>query len=499
METLNFLTYGFSIALQPINLFFCFVGVFIGTLVGVLPGIGPVGAISLLLPTTFGISPVSAIIMLSGIYYGAQYGGSTTSILLNIPGEASTVVTCLDGYRMAQEGRAGPALGIAAFGSFIAGTVSLIFLMMTAGPLVRVALKFGPPEYFTCMVLGLTLLSFLTQGSILRGFIAAVLGFILSQVGLDMVTTQPRMTYGILNLEDGLGLVPIVMGLFGLAEILINLEKIEEVEVFKTKIKNLFPNLKDWKDSLGAILRGTVSGFFLGVLPGGGAVIASFVSYALEKKISKHPERFGSGAIEGVAGPESANNAAAAGAYVPLFTLGIPANVAMAMLFGALMIHGLTPGPMLLKEHPEIFWGTVTSMYIGNAMLLVLNLPLIGLWVKLLRVPYKFLFPFILLFCIIGSYSLQNSMFDVLMMVVFGVVGYIFRKTGFEAAPLVLAFVLGPMLENSLRQSLVISEGSFWIFFQRPIAAGSLFVALLMIISAIIPFSRIFQVFRKKG
>ncbi len=497
MDALSFLGYGFSIALQPINLFYCLVGVFIGTLTGVLPGIGPVGAISLLLPITYGISPVSAVIMLSGIYYGAQYGGSTTSILLNIPGEASSVVTTLDGYKMAKNGEAGPALGIAAFGSFIAGTISVILLMLLAAPLVKVALKFGPPEYFACMILGLTLISYLTQGSALRGFISAVLGFILCEIGLDVVTTQPRMTFGIMNLEDGLGLVPVVMGLFGLSEILINLDEVGEFEIVKGKIKNIFPTRKDWKDSIGAIFRGTLSGFFLGILPGGGAVIASFVAYALEKKISKHPEKFGNGVIEGVAAPESANNAAAGGAFVPLFTLGIPANVAMAMLFGALMIHGLTPGPMLLKDHPEIFWGTISSMYLGNVLLLILNLPFIGLWVKLLQIPYRILFPFILLFCIIGSYSLQNSMFDVLIMVIFGVVGYLFRKIGFESAPMILSFVLGPLLENSLRQSLVISEGSLLIFIQHPISGTVLLVAFIMILSAVIPFSRIFALIRK--
>ena len=497
MDALDFLGYGFSIALQPINLFYCLLGVFIGTLTGVLPGIGPVGAISLLLPTTYGISPVSAVIMLSGIYYGAQYGGSTTSILLNIPGEASSVVTTLDGYKMAQNGEAGPALGIAAFGSFIAGTISVILLMLLAAPLVKVALRFGPPEYFSCMILGLTLISYLTQGSALRGFISAVLGFILCQIGLDVVTTQPRMTFGIMNLEDGLGLVPVVMGLFGLSEILINLDEVGDFEIVKGKIKNIFPTRKDWKDSIGAIFRGTLSGFFLGILPGGGAVIASFVAYALEKKISKHPEKFGNGAIEGVAAPESANNAAAGGAFVPLFTLGIPANVAMAMLFGALMIHGLTPGPMLLKDHPEIFWGTITSMYLGNVLLLILNLPFIGLWVKLLQIPYRLLFPFILLFCIIGSYSLQNSMFDVLIMVIFGVVGYLFRKIGFETAPMILSFVLGPLLENSLRQSLVISEGSLLIFIQHSISGVVLLVAFIMILSAVIPFARIFALIKK--
>ncbi len=480
----NFLL-GFHIAFTVTNVLYCFVGVFIGTLIGVLPGIGPTGTISLLLPVTFGINPVSAIIMLSGIYYGAQYGGSTTSILVNIPGEASSVVTCLDGYQMARQGRAGPALGIAAFGSFIAGTIGVIILMLLAQPLSGVALNFGPPEYFSLMILALIILAYLVQGSMIKAIIMAALGVSLSQVGLDMVTAHSRFTFGIMELEKGFGLIPLVMGLFGIAEILTNLEESASFEIFKGKIEGLLPNAKDWMDSIGAIVRGTFLGFFLGVLPGGGSVVSSFVSYAVEKRFSKQPEKFGTGAIEGVAGPESANNSAAIGAFIPLFALGIPPNAVMALLLGALMIHGLHPGPLLINEHPEIFWGTIISMYIGNIMLVVLNLPLIGFWVKLLKVPYRILYPLILFFCVIGSYSVNNSVFDVFVMVLFGIVGYVLRKYKYEPAPLVLAFILGPMLETSLRQSLLKSGGDFSIFFGRPISASCLIIALLLLLSAL--------------
>jgi len=476
---------GFHISFSAINLLYCFTGVFIGTLIGVLPGIGPAGTISLLLPITFGINPVSAIIMLAGIYYGSQYGGSTTSILVNIPGESSSVVTCLDGYQMARQGRAGAALGIAAFGSFIAGTIGILILMFLAEPLSTVALKFGPPEYFSLMILAITILTYLAHGSMIKAIIMAAFGISLSQIGLDIVTGQTRFTFGIMDLEDGVGLIPLVMGLFGIGEVLVNLEESVDLEIFKEKIKGLLPNLKDWMDSIGAIIRGTFLGFFLGVLPGGGAIISSFVSYAMEKRISKHPEKFGKGVIEGVAGPEAANNSAIAGAFIPLFTLGIPSNAVMALLLGALMIHGLQPGPLLLKQRPEIFWGTVMSMYIGNVMLLILNLPLIGLWVKILKVPYRILFPLILFFCIVGSYSINNSTFDVFMMLIFGIVGYLFRKFNYEPAPLVLAFILGPMLENALRQSLLISGGDFSIFISRPISVTSLTIAFILLLTAI--------------
>jgi putative tricarboxylic transport membrane protein len=490
MDLLNYLGIGFSVALQPINLFYCFVGVFIGTLIGVLPGIGPVGAMSLLLPTTFKSTPEAAIIMLAGIYYGAMYGGSTTSILVNIPGEAASVVTCLDGYQMARQGRAGPALGIAAFGSFIAGTLSILGLMLLAPPLSRIAIQFGPPEYFTLMVLGLTILIYLAHGSMPKALIMAAFGIVLGLIGLDSINARPRFTFERMELVDGVGLVPIVMGLFGISEVLLNIEQAVRREVFETKIKGLLPTGKDWRESLGAMTRGSLLGFFLGILPGGGAVISSFISYAIEKRVSKHPEKFGKGAIEGVAGPEAANNAATGGAFIPLLTLGIPPNVVMAMLLGAFMIHGVTPGPLMMKQNPGIFWGVIVSMYIGNFMLLILNLPLIGMWVQVLKVPYKILFPLILLFCLIGVYSVSNAVFDIYIMILFGIVGYLMKKFDYEGAPLVLAFVLGPLMENNLRKSLIMSQGDFSIFFTRPLAAASLIVALFLLASPFIPYLR---------
>jgi len=490
MDLLNYLGIGFSVALQPVNLFYCFVGVFIGTLIGVLPGIGPVGAMSLLLPTTFKSTPEAAIIMLAGIYYGAMYGGSTTSILVNIPGEAASVVTCLDGYQMARQGRAGPALGIAAFGSFIAGTLSILGLMLLAPPLSRIAIQFGPPEYFTLMVLGLTILIYLAHGSMPKALIMAALGIVLGLIGLDSINARPRFTFERLELIDGVGLVPIVMGLFGISEVLVNLEQVIRRDIFETKIKGLLPSVKDWRESLGAMTRGSLLGFFLGILPGGGAVISSFISYAIEKRVSKHPEKFGKGAIEGVAGPEAANNAATGGAFIPLLTLGIPPNVVMAMLLGAFMIHGVQPGPLMMKQNPGIFWGVIASMYIGNIMLLVLNLPLIGMWVQVLKVPYKILFPLILLFCLIGVYSVSNAVFDIYIMILFGIVGYLMKKFDYEGAPLVLAFVLGPLMENNLRKSLIMSQGDFSIFFTRPLAAASLIIALFLLVSPIIPYLR---------
>lgn len=480
------LLYGFSVSLTPVNLVHCFIGVFIGTLIGVLPGIGPVGAISLLLPITLHTSPIGAVIMLAGIYYGAMYGGSTTSILLNIPGEAASVVTCMDGYQMARHGRAGPALGIAAFGSFIGGTVSIIGLMLIAPPLAEAALKFGPPEYFSLMILGMTLLIYLTSGSIPKALMMGILGLILGVIGIDPISGDQRFTFNVLELSDGIGLVPLVMGLFGISEVLLNVEQDLKREIFQAKIRGLLPNLQDWKDSAGPILRGSTLGFLLGVLPGGGALISSFVAYAMEKRISKTPERFGQGAIEGVAGPETANNAATGGAFIPLLTLGIPANVVMAMLLGALMIHGMQPGPMLLQNHPKLFWGVVTSMYVGNGILLLLNLPLIGLWVQVLKVPYRILFPLILLFCMIGSYSINSSDLDMLIMIAFGVIGYLMKKFDYEGAPMVLAYVLGPMLEMALRQSLTMSNGSFSIFVTRPIAAVGILIAILLVASPLL-------------
>jgi putative tricarboxylic transport membrane protein len=482
--------YGFSIGLQPENLLFCFIGVLIGTLVGVLPGIGPIGAISLLLPVTFRMSPLSAIIMLAGIYYGAMYGGSTTSILVRIPGEAASVVTCLDGYQMAKKGRAGAALGIAAFGSFIAGTLGLVGLMLFAEPLARFALKFGPPEYFAVLFLGLTLVTFLSGGSVIKAIMMGAFGFILSCVGLDSIQASPRMTFNVLYLWDGIDLVSLAVGLFGISEVLINIEGSAKPELLEMKMKlgSFFPTLADWIKAKGAILRGSVLGFFLGVLPGGGGVVASFLSYGIEKRLSKEPEQFGKGAIEGVAGPESANNAATAGAFVPLLTLGIPANAVMALLYGALVLHGIRPGPFLIPQHPDLFWGVISSMYIGNVMLLVLNLPLIPMWVQILKIPYRIFFPLILLFCLMGSYSVNNRTFDMFLMTLFGIIGYLFRKFEYESAPLLLAFVLGPMVEANLRQSLLISKGSFLIFFTRPIAAVTLTLALILLATSFVPY-----------
>ena len=478
---------GLNVALQPLNLTFCFFGVFIGTLIGVLPGIGPVATISILLPITYGIPTTTAIIMLAGIYYGAQYGGSTTSILVNIPGEAASVITCLDGYQMALQGRAGPALGIAAFGSFIAGTIGVIGLQAIAPLLVTVALRFGPPEYFSLMILGLIVLTYLAQKSMARALMMAAVGIVFGAVGLDSITGYPRFTFNITELLDGVGLVPLVMGLFGISEVFLNLEKTILREVTAGKIRHIFPNYQDWMESKWAILRGTLIGFALGILPGGGAILSSFVSYAVEKRLSKHPEKFGRGAIQGVAAPESANNSAAQGAFIPLMTLGIPANVVMAVLLGAMMIHGINPGPLLLKQHPDLFWGVIVSMYVGNAMLLVLNLPLIGLWVQVLRVPYAILFPIILFFCLIGSYVLNNSTVDIALMLFFGVLGYLMRKFEYEPAPLVLAFVLTPILEQALRQSLRLSNGDFTIFLTRPISSGCLIVGALLLITSLLP------------
>jgi putative tricarboxylic transport membrane protein len=470
MDILNHILFGLAVAVQPVNLLFCFIGVLIGTLVGVLPGLGPVAAISLLLPATFHAPPVASIIMLSGIYYGAMYGGSTTSILVNIPGEAASVVTCFDGYQMARRGRAGPALGIAAFGSFIAGTLGVVGLAFFAPPLAAIALKFGPPEYFSLMVLGLTVLTFMAGSSMLKSLMMACVGVVIGNIGLDLVTAQPRFTFGLNILLDGVGLVPLVMGLFGISEVLLNVEeKISQREIFKTELKGLLPTLRDWKDSFWPIIRGSVLGFFLGILPGGGAVISSFVSYGVEKKVSKHPEEFGQGAIAGVAGPEAANNSATAGAFIPLLTLGLPSNAVMAILLGALMIYGMPPGPKLITSNPHLFWGTISSMYIGNIMLLILNLPLIGLWVKILKIPYPILFPLILLFCLIGAYSLNNNAGEIGLMLLFGVLGYLMKKFKYDGAPLVLAMVLGPLMDQSLRQSLLMSGGSGLIFFTRPI------------------------------
>jgi putative tricarboxylic transport membrane protein len=433
--------------------------------------------------------------MIAGIYYGAMYGGSITSILVNIPGEAASVVTCFDGYKMALQGRAGPALGISAFGSFIAGTLSIIGLMIIAPPLARFALSFGPPEYFLLMCFGLVLLAYLASSSIKKALAMGALGLFLGSIGRDTMTGVPKFCFGITELQDGLGLIPVIMGLFGVSEVLINVEHLLIKRALLTeKIKNILPNLREWVDSAFPILRGTVLGFFLGILPGGSAVISSFASYAIEKKISKHPENFGKGAIEGVAGPESANNAATGGAFIPLLTLGIPSNSVMALLLGSLLIYGIVPGPRLITENPDLFWGVVTSMYIGNAMLLILNLPLIPLWVRLLKVSYSVIFPLVLLFCLIGSYSMASSRVDLVIMIIFGVAGYLMKKFEYDSAPLILALVLGPMMEDNLRQALIISKGNFSIFIHRPIS-----VVILAVMAATVFLPYLVAFLKKMG
>jgi putative tricarboxylic transport membrane protein len=487
MDLVHNILLGFQVTFQPINFLFCGIGVLVGTLVGVLPGIGPAGAMALLLPATFHFSPISTMILLSGIYYGVQYGGSTTSILLNIPGEASSVMTCLDGYQMARQGRAGQALGIAAGGSFIAGTIANIGLMLVAVPLANMALALGPPEYFALMCTALIIVTYLAQRSVLKAIMMALVGILLGSIGLDIISGLPRFTLGINELSDGVGIVPLVMGLFGIAEIFENLEGEMQKKLFKTRLRNLWPSFNNWMQAKGAIVRGSLIGFILGILPGGGAVISTFVSYAVEKKISKTPEKFGTGMIEGVAGPEAANNAAAGSSLIPLLSLGIPPNPIMALFFSALIIHGIQPGPLLIKDHPDLFWGLVASLYLANGLLLILNLPLVGLWVKVLQIPYKILFPLILLFCLIGAYTLNNLSFDLYVMLFFGVLGWIMRKFGYEAAPLVLAYVLGPLMENALRQSLLISQGSFLIFFTRPISGIALGFAFLLLLSNLFP------------
>jgi putative tricarboxylic transport membrane protein len=484
MEIFAGIAQGFQTAFQLSNLFYCFMGVLIGTLIGVLPGIGPVGAIAILLPATYGLSPVTSIIMLSGIFYGAQYGGSTTSILVNIPGEASSVVTCLDGYQMARRGRAGPALGIAAFASLIGGTFSVIALMFLVFPLAKAALKFSSPEFFSLMCMSMIMLTYLGSRSFVKAIVMILIGLVLSTVGVDSITSQQRFAFGYPVLFDGIGMVPMAMGLLGISEILMNLEESMDRVIYKARIKNLLPNLQDWKRSSGPIWRGSLIGFIIGIFPGPGAVVSSFLSYAIEKRISKNPDEFGKGAIEGVAGPETANNAAVGGAYVPLMALGIPQSVVMGLMLGALMIHGVTPGPLLITQHPQIFWGVIASMYIGNVMLLLLNLPLIGVWVKILEVPYRYLMPLILLFCLIGAYSINYNAPDVIIMIIFGIVGYILRKCDYEMAPLILAFILGPLIETAFRLSMLMSDGELSIFLKRPISAAALGITALLLISS---------------
>jgi putative tricarboxylic transport membrane protein len=491
VETLQNLAHGFSIFLQPMNLFYGFLGVLMGTLVGVLPGLGPAAAIALLLPTTFYAPKVGSFIMLAGIFYGAMYGGSTTSILVNIPGETASVITCLDGYQMARKGRAGPALGIAAFGSFIAGTCGVLGLMLFAPTLADWALQLGPPEHFSLAVMSLTLVTYVSRGSIIRSLVMACVGVIMSTVGMDPFTTRTRFTFGLPALLDGFEIVYVAMGLFGMSEVLANLQRAIKRETVNTQIRNLLPTLQDWKDSTKPIARGTVIGFFLGIIPGFGGVVPTFLSYALEKKFSKHPEKFGTGTIEGVAGPESANNAGASGSFIPLLSLGIPTGPSMALLLGALMIFGVQPGPLLISSQPDLFWGVVASMYVGNVMLLVLNLPLIGIWVQILRVPYSILYVVIVILCQIGAYSINNRVSDVLLINLFGIVGYFMKRYEYEGAPLILGLVLGGMLENSLRRALMFSYGNPAIFITRPISACFLLIALVLLISSLLTGKRI--------
>ncbi|MBI2198064.1 MAG: tripartite tricarboxylate transporter permease [Candidatus Rokubacteria bacterium] len=469
MDTVSAILAGFAVALEPAHILYCVVGVVVGTVVGVLPGLGPAATIALLLPVTYRLEPVSAVIMLAGIYYGSQYGGSTTSILVRIPGESSSMVTCYDGYEMTRRGRAGAALGMAAIASFVSGTASVIGLMLVAPLLGRFALAFGPWEYASLMVLRLTLVAYLGGASLLRALAMAVVGLLLATVGQDPVAGVERFTFGAQTLLDGIDLVPVFMGLFGIAEVLETMERPPDQQRLATP-GDLLPARQDFRDSLAPVARGTVLGFFLGVLPGGGATVASIASYVTEKRFARNRDRLGQGAIEGVAGPEAANNAAATGSFVPLLTLGIPANVVMAMMLAALTLHGIRPGPLLISERPDLFWGTITSMYLGNVLLLILNLPLVGLFIQILRVPYPILAPAIVLFCLIGAYSVTGQVAEVLTMVCFGIGGYLLRKLGFEAAPLVLALILGRPLEEALRQALALSQGSFLPFVTRPIS-----------------------------
>jgi putative tricarboxylic transport membrane protein len=482
VDTLGFLFHGFAVALTPANLLYVFLGSLVGTVIGVLPGLGPTASIALLLPVTIGMDMVSAIIFLAGIYYGAMYGGSTTSILVNIPGEAASVVTCIDGYQMARQGRAGPALGMSAFGSFIGGTVSVVAVMLISPFLAETALKFGPPEMFALLFFAFTCIGSLAGKSKARGLLMACVGLLLGSVGTDDMHGVDRFVFGTLYLRDGIGLVPLAMGLFGMGEILYNIEKREETGSVLETPKNLLPTLRDWIDSVWPIIRGTALGFGIGILPGGMPAVASLLSYAVEKRVAKRPEEFGKGAIAGVAGPETANNAATAGGFVPLLTLGIPTNSVLALMLAALMLHGVTPGPLLLFKWPDVFWGVIASMYIGNVMLLILNLPMIGLFVQILKVPYGILSPLIIMFVMLGAYGLNNSVTDVLATLVFGLAGYLMKRYGLEPAPLVLAFVLGPMLENNLSKALIMSRRDPLFFFTRPISGTLLSLAILVLL-----------------
>ena len=487
MDLLHGLLIGLQAAISPLNLAWCFVGVLLGTLIGVLPGLGPVATIAMLLPATFALPPVSALIMLAGIYYGAQYGGSTTAILINVPGESSSVVTALDGYQMARQGRAGAALATAAIGSFFAGTVSTFLLALFAPPLAEVALKFGPAEYFSLMVVGLVASIVLAHGSLLKAIGMIVLGLLLGLVGADVETGMHRFTFGLPDLAEGINFVVVAMGMFGLGEIVKNLEDEHQRTVSIKKVTGLMPTREDLRKIIAPILRGTALGSALGILPGGGAMLASFAAYSLEKKVSRTPQRFGKGAIEGVAAPESANNAGAQTSFIPMLTLGIPSNPVMALMIGAMIIQGIKPGPSVVTEQPELFWGVIVSMWVGNFFLVVLNLPMIGIWVRLLTVPYHLLFPMILVFCAIGVFSLNNSTFDVYLMAIFGVLGYALAKLDCEPAPLLLGFILGPMMEENMRRALVIARGDFTVFVTRPISAAMLLLAAVALFAVLSP------------
>jgi putative tricarboxylic transport membrane protein len=486
VDTLQGLGNGFAVALTPANLLYCFLGVLLGTLIGVLPGIGPVSAISLLIPVTYGMDAVSAMIMLAGIFYGSMYGGSTTAILIKLPGEATSVMTSLDGYELARQGRAGAALGIAAIGSFVAGTLSVVGLMLVAPALASMALRFGSHEYFALMVLGLTMIAYLGGRSLPRALAMAVVGLILGTVGQDPISGARRFTFGRMELLDGVGFIPAVIGLFAIGEILYNLRHPTRGGVLEARLRNLWPSREDLVRCIPPIFRGTVVGFLLGVLPGAGAIISTFVSYALERRLSRNPERFGRGALEGVAGPEAANNAATGGALVPLMALGIPSSAVTAVMLGALILHGLLPGPRLMEQRPDLFWGVVASMYLGNAMLLILNLPLVGFWASLLRLPSNILWPLIVLFTAVGTYSVNNRASDLLIVAAFGVLGYLMRELDFPSAPVVLGLVLGPMMENAFRQSLIASHGSLGDFVTRPISALFLLAAAVLILAPLV-------------
>jgi TctA family transporter len=487
MDLIANLATGFAVALTPANLVFCFLGVLIGTLVGVLPGIAPITTIAILLPFTFSLPPASAMIMLSGIFYGAQYGGSTTAILVNLPGESSSIVTCLDGHQMARQGRAGPALAIAAIASFFAGTIATIIIAVASVPLSALALKFTAAEYFSLMVLGLTGSVALAHGSAVKAIAMVLLGLLLGLVGIDVNTGLPRMTLGIGELGDGIGFVSIAIGLFGISELMVALSRPQDRTLLSVAFSQLWPSRKELKDCVPAMLRGTAIGSILGVLPGGGAALSSFASYAVEKKTSATPERFGRGAIEGVAGPEAANNAGAQTSFIPLLTLGIPGNAIMALMVGALMIQGIQPGPQVMTAQPQLFWGVIASMWLGNLMLVILNLPLVGLWVSLLRVPYRILFPAIALFCCIGTYSISNSQLDIGLMLLFAVAGVFFVKVGAEPAPFILGFILGPLMEEHFRRAMNLSRGDPMVFVERPISATLLVLTVVLLVILILP------------